>query len=134
MIFAILIIPASAVQDKESGTIVVPSADKIPDLSGGSKAQGTITQGQTISHTKFVLPFTTKISEYLIWDEQRADLELRIYSPNGFIGTYTDLYDSSIRDGVINVDIIKNNGLPFGTWTFDVYGKQVEGSVSYRIS
>lgn len=118
----------------DSGTIVVPSADKIPDISGGSKAQNTIMQGQTISHTSFVLPFTTKISEYLIWDEQKADLELRIYSPNGFIGTYTDLYDSSIRDGVINVDIINSNGLPFGTWRFDVYGKQVDGSVSYRIS
>lgn len=134
VIFAAVIIPASASQYKDYGTIVLPSADKIPDLSGGSKAQGTITQGQTISHTRFVFPFTTQINEYLIWDEDRADLELSIYSPNGFIGTYTDLYDSSTRDGVINVDIINNNGLPVGTWTFNVYGKQVDGSVSYTIS
>ena len=45
----------------ENDVIVVPSADGlIPDLLG-TKAQYQISQGETVYHTRYVWPFTSKI-------------------------------------------------------------------------
>ncbi len=131
-------VTASEVLEKsvKSDIIVVPSIDKfIPELSG-TKAQHQISQGEMVYHSKFVWPFTSKLDVTLIWDENYGDLELYVYTPDdGFVGHYTDLYDSSVRDGLINIDIKSSSGyLPMGNWKLNVYGRQVSGSsISYSL-
>jgi hypothetical protein len=50
------------------------------------------------------------------WDENYGDLELYVYRPDDtLIGHYTDLYDSSAKDGLIDIDIKTSSGfLPMG--------------------
>lgn len=95
---------ASEVLEKsvKNDIIVVPSIDKfISDLSG-TKAVNYISEGEMVYHTKFVWPFTSKLDVTLIWDENYGDLELYVYTPDdSFVGHYTDLYDSPVRDGMV---------------------------------
>ena len=120
----------------ENDVIVVPSVDGfIQDLSG-TKAQHQISEREMVYHTRSVWPFTSKIDVTLTWDEQYGDLELYVYTPDdSFVGHYTDLYDSSVRDGLINIDIKSSSGyLPMGDWKLNVYGRQVSGSsISYSL-
>ncbi|WP_062398379.1 hypothetical protein [Methanogenium cariaci] len=141
LLAALFIAPAAAgdVMEKiETGEIIViPSVDNYnPDLSG-SRVINQITQGETFVHSRYVWPFTSQIDVTLTWDEHvGGDLELSVYKPDGaFVGHYTDLYDSSVKDGVINVDIKTSSGfLPMGDWELEVYGREVFGSsVSYSL-
>ncbi|KAF1078094.1 hypothetical protein [Methanogenium sp. MK-MG] len=140
LLAALFIAPATAgdVMEKvETGDIIViPSVDEYnPDLSG-SKVQNQITQGEMIVHSRYVWPFTSKIDVTLTWDEHFGDLELYVYKPgDNFVGHYTDLYDSSVKDGVIDIDIKPSSGfLPMGDWELRVYGREVFGSsVSYSL-
>lgn len=140
LLAALVIAPASAgdvMETVETGEIIViPSVDKYnPDLPG-SKVLYQITQGETISHLRSVWPFKSKIDVTLTWDEHFGDLELSVYEPDGnFVGHYTDLYDSSVKDGVIDIDIKPSSGfLPMGDWELRVYGRDVFGSsVSYSL-
>lgn len=140
LLAALFIAPAAAgdVMEKvETGEIIaIPSVDKYnPDLSG-SRVINQITQGETISHLRSVWPFTSKIDVTLTWDENFGDIELSVISPDeNFVGHYTDLYDSSVKDGVIDVDIKTSSGfLPMGDWKLEVYGREVFGSsVSYSL-
>ncbi|WAI00988.1 hypothetical protein [Methanogenium organophilum] len=140
LLAALAIAPAAAgdvMERVETGEIIViPSVDKYnPDLSG-SRVINQITQGETIRHLRYVWPFTSKIDVTLTWDEHFGDLELSVISPDGdFVGHYTDLYDSSVKDGVIDVDIKTSSGfLPMGDWELRVYGREVFGSsVSYTL-
>jgi hypothetical protein len=120
----------------KNNIIVIPSVDEfIPDLSG-TKAQHQISQGEMVSHNRYVWPFTSKIDVTLTWDEHYGDLELYVYMPDdSFVGHYTDLYDSSVRDGMIDIDIRSSTGdLPMGDWRLKVYGRQVSGSsISYSL-
>lgn len=116
--------------------IVIPSVDKFDSGLAGTKAQNEISQGEMVYHTRFVWPFISKIDVTLTWDENYGDLELYVYQPdNTFVGHYTDLYDSSVNDGVIDLDIQSSSGyLPMGDWKLNVYGRQVSGSsISYSL-
>ena len=140
LLAALNIMPAAAgdgMEKVETGEIIIiPSVDKYnPDLSG-SRVLNQITQGEMVVHSRYVWPFTSKIDVILTWDEHFGDLELYVISPDGdFVGHYTDLYDSSIKDGVIDIDIKPSSGfLPMGDWELRVYGREVFGSsVSYSL-
>ena len=140
LLAALVIAPAAAgdvMERVETGEIIViPSVDDYnPDLPG-SRLINQITQGETIVHSRYVWPFTSQIDVTLTWDEHFGDLELSVYKPDGtFVGHYTDLYDSSVKDGVIDIDIKPSSGfLPMGDWELKVYGRDVFGSsVSYSL-
>lgn len=140
LITALIIAPVMAgevIEKKmENEIIVMPSVDGlIPDFLD-TKAQHYISQGETVYHARYVWPFTSKIDVALTWDEHYGDLELYVYTPDdNFVGHYTDLYDSPVKDGVINVDILSSTGyLPMRDWKLNVYGRQVSGSsISYSL-
>lgn len=116
--------------------IVIPSVDQFVSGLTGIKAQNEISRGEMVYHTRFVWPFTSKIDVTLTWDENYGDLELYVYKPdNTYVGHYTDLYDSSVKDGMIDLDVKSSSGyLPMGDWKLNVYGRQVSGSsISYSL-
>ena len=120
----------------ENDVIVVPSVDGFIQDLPGTKVQYQISQGETVSHTRYVWPFTSKIDVTLTWDEHYGDLELYVYKPDdSYVGHYTDFYDRPVRDGVIDIDIKSSSGyLPMGEWKLNIYGRQVSGSsISYSL-
>ncbi|WP_245543594.1 hypothetical protein [Methanoplanus limicola] len=117
--------------------IVIPSFDKYNPAISGTKAQNQISEGEIISHSRYVWPFTSKIDVTLSWNENYGDLELYVYrSDDTLIGHYTDLYDSSSKDGLIDIDIKTSSGfLPMGDWKLNVYGREVSGaSLDYSLT
>jgi hypothetical protein len=62
---AFFIVPVTAESTMEktenSEIIVIPSVDKYNPLISGTKAQNQISEGEIISHSKYVWPFTSKI-------------------------------------------------------------------------
>ena len=140
LIMALLTAPVMAgevIEKKmENNVIVVPSVDGFIQELSGTKAQHQISQGEMVCHSRSVWPLTSKIDVTLTWDEHYGDLELYVYTPDdSFVGHYTDLYDSSVRDGMIDIDIRSSTGyLPVGNWKLNVYGRQVSGSsISYSL-
>ena len=141
LLAALFIVPATAGDLMEkfenNEIIVIPSVDKYNPEIFGTKAQNQISQGETIIHSRYVWPFTSKIDVTLTWNEQYGDLELYVYKPdNTLLGHYNDLYDSSVKDGMIDIDIKTTSGfLPMGNWKINVYGRQVIGSsLSYSLT
>ena len=134
LLAALVIVPAAAgdVMEKvEAGDIIViPSVDEYNLDHSGLRVINQITQGEMIVHSRYVWPFTSKIHVTLTWDENFGDLELYVYKPgDNFVGHYTDLYDSPVKDGVIGIDIKTSSGfLPMGDWKIKVYGREVVGS------
>lgn len=136
-LFTAPVIAGNVIDEIEKNEIIVlPSIDKSGSELLGTKAQNSISQGEMVYHSRYIWPFTSKIDVTLTWDEQYGELELYVYQPdNTFIGHYTDLYDSSEKDGTIDIDIKTASGyLPIGDWKLNVYGREVSGSsVSYSL-
>ena len=52
----------SAMENTEKNEIIViPSVDKYNPLISGTKAQNQISEGEIISHSRYIWPFTSKI-------------------------------------------------------------------------
>jgi hypothetical protein len=140
LLAALFIMPTAAgdgMERVETGEIIViPSVDTYNPDHSGVRVLNQITLGETIVHSRYVWPFTSKIDVALTWNEHFGDLELSVYTPDGtFVGHYTDLYDSPVKDGVIDIGITSSSGfLPMGGWELRVYGREVFGSsVSYSL-
>jgi hypothetical protein len=62
---AFFIIPVTAENAMEktenNEIIVIPSVDKYNPAISGTKAQNQISEGEIISHSRYVWPFTSKI-------------------------------------------------------------------------
>ncbi|MCK4269101.1 MAG: peptidase domain-containing protein [Methanogenium sp.] len=93
----------------------------------------TITQGETNWHTKNVNTDITVLHVDLNWGDRTDSLRLKIYSPDWqYLGTYFDDADRTIN-GRISIDIENPNGIAKGTWHYEVYGYEVEGTEDYYI-
>lgn len=93
----------------------------------------TITQGETNWHTKIVDTDITVLNVDLNWGDRTDSLRLKVYTPDWqYLGMYFDNADSII-DGRISIDIENPNGIAKGTWHYEVYGYDVEGTEDYYI-
>ncbi|WP_254059062.1 peptidase domain-containing protein [Methanogenium sp. MK-MG] len=93
----------------------------------------TITQGETNQHSKTVDTDITVLHVDLNWGDQADSLRLKVYSPDWqYLGMYFDNADGMI-DGRISIDIENPNGIAKGTWHYEVYGYNVEGTEDYYI-
>lgn len=140
VLLALLAAPAAAsalsADNSEGSIIVTPSSEKVIKNPGGTKLQNQISEGEWAYHTRYVGTQTSTFQVTLTWDEDYGDLELYIYTPSGiYVGSYTDLFDSATRDGMINIDVSASSGyLPVGSWRINVYGRDVSGSsITYTL-
>jgi len=93
----------------------------------------TITQSETNWHTKNVDSSITVLHVDLNWGDRTDSLRLKIYSPDWqYPGTYFDDADRTIN-GRISIDIENPNVIAKGTWHYEVYGYEVEGTEDYYI-
>lgn len=75
----------------------------------------------------------TQLVVDLNWDNTDNSLRLKIYDPNGVeYGYFYDNADTRI-DGRIYIGIRNSNGVPQGTWLYEVYGDKVTGTQDYTI-
>lgn len=94
---------------------------------------GTITQRQTVWHTKYLSYYTTVMNTHLNWGDTSDSLRLTIYSPDGdTFGPYYDGDDGSVN-GRIDVTLKKKAGLPTGKWSYKIYGQSVSGTQAYSV-
>ncbi len=93
----------------------------------------TIMQGETNWHTKIVDTDITVLNVDLNWGDRTDSLRLKIYSPDWqYLGMYFDDADNTIN-GRIRINIENPNGIAKGTWHYEVYGYDVEGTEDYYI-
>ena len=61
-------------------------------------------------------------------------LSLKIFDPNGsIVSEFTDLYESSIPNGIIPIKIRGMPDLTVGEWRFSVIGSDVSGTQTFNI-
>ena len=93
----------------------------------------TIAQGETNWHTKTVDTHITVLNVDLNWGDRTNSLRLKIYSPDWqYLGMYFDDADNTIN-GRIRINIENPNGIAKGTWHYEVYGYDGEGTEDYYI-
>lgn len=93
----------------------------------------TITQDETNWHNNYVSAGTQSLHVDLNWGNTANSLRLRVYMPSGsYFGPFYDADDGTV-DGKISIYINNKNGLPAGTWSYEVYGHSVSGTQGYYI-
>ena len=128
----------SAAEDREiitavGGYLVEPVHDTDDDQKSIKSVYGTITQGLTNWHNKYVGSSITTLNVDLNWGNPANSLRLKVYSPDGYtFGPFYDSYDGYI-DGRVNMNINNPDGIATGTWYYEVYGDRVTGTQSYYI-
>ncbi|MBP2132148.1 opacity protein-like surface antigen [Methanomicrobium sp. W14] len=95
--------------------------------------QSTIEQGETQWPSSYVSGHYTSIYISLVWQDSSNSLRLKVYAPDGHtFGYYYDDSDGS-HNGKIQLTISDPDGIPEGTWYYEVYGDSVSGTESYSI-
>jgi hypothetical protein len=128
----------SAAEDPETitatgGYSIEPVHDTDDDQKSIKSVYGTITQGLTNWHNKYVGSSITTLNVDLNWGNPSNSLRLKVYSPDGYtFGPFYDSYDG-YNDGRVNLNIINSGGIAKGTWYYEVYGDRVTGTQSYYI-
>jgi hypothetical protein len=123
------------INNSNGGTITVPN---VPEKIGNkilspAIVYSSITQGGTNWHSKNLNSYCNYLNVDLNWGNQANSLELTIYGPDG--STYGPFYDNAdgYIDGRINIYLYNPDGVPQGTWWYEVYGYSVIGTQSYSI-
>ena len=128
ILLAAMLIPLAAAEDAETtdAYVVTPASnDSKPPIV--PLTQDTIEQGETHWHSLYVPPDVDELWVDLDWGDTDDSLTLTIYPPGGpTLGPYHDADDAEIF-----LRIYKSNGLPSGTWDFEVYGEHVQGVEDY---
>jgi uncharacterized protein YfaP (DUF2135 family) len=124
-------------KDKSSYKVIFlknyDDSDQSDDSIQIKTVTGTITQGQTVWHTKYLGYYTTVLSTHLNWGDTSDSLSLTIYSPDGdTFGPYYDSDDGSVN-GRIDVTLKNTGGIPTGTWSYKIYGQSVSGTQTYSV-
>jgi len=132
LVCAIVLISGVSAQDVDTsaGYSVTPAGNLILPSVILPMSAGTISQGQTVYYSKYVLPGTTSLVPDLNWGDTSDSLSLTISAPDATLGPYTDASDGVIN-GRIYLSVSKPSGLTAGTWYFRVYGERVNGVQSY---
>ncbi|WP_292490339.1 pre-peptidase C-terminal domain-containing protein [Methanoculleus sp. 10] len=133
VIAAALLVPTVAAQGTGSHNyIVTPAGDTM--LEDGPVFMpmnvGSITQGETDWYSLNVAAGTTKLTIDLNWGDSSDSLRLTVYAPDTVLGPYYDSYDGT-TNGRIYMSIEDSVGLYPGTWWFEVYGADVDGTEDY---
>jgi len=111
------------------GRLMIPGT-----MTPMTEIQNYISQGQTQWDSGSITSYCQSFTVDLYWGNPSNSLSLTIYAPNGAIyGPYYDGCDGTL-DGNIPVTISDSNGVPEGTYYFEIYGYQVTGSQWYEFN
>lgn len=122
----------SLISASDAEYMIIPAA--IDSNSVGIRTvTDTITQGETNWHAKQVNTYTQNLLIDLNWGDTSDSLRLKVYNPsNTLIGTFYDSADGQ-KNGRIRIYLKNSNGIPQGTWNYQVYGYSVSGVEDYTI-
>jgi len=108
-------------------------------VDGSGIASGTredaytndIADGQAVWHQAQVSGKSLSVD--LKWQNSTDDLQLMIYTPDGYVlGPYGDASDGK-GDGRVNLEISDHGDVADGTWSFKVMGVDVAGKDEYYL-
>ena len=140
LLLCICVFPASAadgfgVEKLESEYLILP-LNMGDFIEQRSSIYSSVTHGDSRSLYYLVSSGTTELDVTLSWNlpPKYNSLSLKIFDPNGsIVSEFTDLYESSIPNGIIPIKIRGMPDLTVGEWRFSVIGSDVSGTQTFNI-
>lgn len=117
--------------DNSTGYSVIPAGNLHLPVGMSPMTAGTITQGETDWYSTVVSSGTASLITDLNWGYSPNSLSLTILAPDATLGPYYDISDGTMN-GRITLMVSQSGGLTPGTWSFRIYGDNVQGSQNYN--